>query len=443
MNKLKKYENAAVATGTRRLAAIAIDALILCVVSFILLISYMAIVPNFKTYQTRKDTLTTEMNICYQMEEEAKIYQFEGEGENKYSKPRPMEDTFQDYCLMHILLAYEKDAKPFENYGVVIKNENNLPVASFETDNLAYFYVNYVPKYNNYNGQENDIVIMDKDPKLFFMDAYKKNAVKIDMWNYDNENYSLPYLDSDFAVDLYKYLFEDSSYQVGLTNYNYLAKNYMNLWSVQVQELLASSRFSTHYQIYKENYEICSRFIIVGVALIYLISFLLVIVLPQPFFKGDKTIGKKLMKVTVIDERGYETQVYQKVLRNFFLFFSYFPFMLIPCFLSGGYSSGWTYPIFEIGSIGVSLYTIMIVLGVISLISLLVMAISGKKKAFHDLILKTACIDDRYVMTQEEAAQLKKEEEEKQLSAKKADIQTEVLDLSTLQKKENQQKEDQ
>lgn len=431
MEKIRKYENSTIATSTRRLAALSIDALVLCVVSFLLMLLCMTIVSNMGSYKKNSTTLKQEMNICYRIEEEAHLYEFQGEGDEKYSHPRRLEDIFEDYCLEHILLAYEKDPVPFENYDIEIENENNLPLASYETDNLAYFFVHYVPQYNNYNGTNNDIVSIDKDPRLFFMESYKKAAVKTDMWIFDEYNYDFPYLDSEFAADLYRYLFLDSSYQTGLTNYNYLAKNYMNLWNEEADLLIKSSRFNEHYQVYKQCYANCAYHIIVGVVIVYLISFVGTIVVPQFIFKNGKTIGKKVVKISVIDFGGYEMQPYQFILRNIFLFFALFPLMMVTCFLTGGSSSGWMYPIVEIKNVGFSLFTIMIILGIISLISFIIMAVTSTKRSIHDFILNTACIDDRYNMTSEEVLALKKEEEQKTADAEKTAIKVELLDSTT------------
>lgn len=410
---LRKYKNITLVENIQRFKALVIDALILFVVSLILIILSMNIISNTNTFVECNDNLKSEMLICYKIEEEAKIYEFTGQDDEKYTNLRKQEEIFEDYCLRHILYSYSKNPTPFNNYGIDIKNENNLEMASYESDNLAYFYVNYCTKYNNYNGKNNDIVEIDENPKLYYYKQYKKYAIKTDMWVFDEENYELPYLEGYFAVDLYKYLFEDSSYQTGLTNFNYLAANYNALWEVEVKQLVNSSRFNEHYNIYKENYEICAAMVNISVILSYGISFICTIIVPQIIFKDGKTIGKKVSKISVIDQEGYIMSLWQIILRNISLFFEMAGVLIFACFLAGGTNAGWMYPFITINGIGISLFTILICLLFVGTFSYVITIFTKKKKSLHDLLCKTICIDDRYQLSNEKSQELMDEEYKK------------------------------
>ena len=379
----------------KRFKAIAIDSFIMIVISVLLVILSMEVISNTSKFKTYNEILEQEMLECYRIEEEAKIYEFIGDGDSKYQSPRKQEEIFEDYCLKHILYSFEKNAEPFKQYNIQISNPNNLPIASYDNDNLAYFYVNYAAKYNNYNGLSNDIADMEDNPKFHYYKEYKKNAVKIDMWIFDENDYSLPYLDGYFAVDLYKYLFEDSSYQAGLTNYNYLATNYNNLWEVEVEQLINSSRFKNHYNIYKDNYKKCSYLVDAAVVSSYSLTFLLVWVLPQFIFKGSKTIGKKIIGISIKNTYGYNPSFIQIVIRNVFSYFNMSCLLIFTCFLSGGINSGWMYPVIEIHNIGISLFSILIILFIMSIVSFCVSILNNKKKSIHDFIVGTICVDDR------------------------------------------------
>ena len=396
-NKIKTCINDTPIPIIKRFKAIVIDSIIVLMVSLLLVVLSMKIISNTNSFKNYNQILETEMLECYRIEEEAKIYEFEGRDDSKYKTPRNQEEIFEDYCLRHILYSYSVDSKAFEQYNVQISNPKKLEIASYENDNLAYFYVNYAAKYNDYNEKINDIVDMEDDPKLHYYKEYKKYAVKIDMWIFDENKYTLPYLDGYFAVDLYKYLFEDSSYQAGLTNYNYLATNYNNLWEVEVGQLVNSSRYKNHYDIYKEYYQKCSYIVDVAVVISYTITFLLAWIIPQLIFKGEKTIGKKIIGITVKKNDGYDLMTHEKILRNVFSYFNMASLLIFTCFLAGGINSGWMYPIIEISGIGISLFSILIILFVISIISFCISIINNKRKSVHDYIMGTICVDDKCI----------------------------------------------
>ncbi len=394
---LRPYKDDVLATSSQRIFAFLVDGVIVMLISFLLMLLSMGIISNTKAYQSKIVPLNNAMIECYKIEEEARIYQFIGEGENKYNNHRPMEEIFKDYCLMHILLSYENDPKAFSDNATTIKNENNLPLASYETDQLAYFYVKYAPLYNSYNGTNNDVVdFKNYSPEAYFYRAYKDNAVDIEMWIFDEENYTIPYLKSNFAFDLYKYLFVDQSYQAGLTRYNLLGTNFKNLWEVQVDQLINSSRFEENYQIYKENYASLSYIVDIGTFSSYLVAFCIGYLLPQFIFKDMQTFGKKIFKTKVVDTKGYKALPWQSIIRNILAFFLFYCTCIVSCFLSGGNNAGWMYPLFEIGGYGFSPFSFMVISVFAAMISLIVLVANKKKKAIHDLVSDTVVIDMNY-----------------------------------------------
>ena len=394
---LRPYKDDVLASSSSRIFAFLVDGVILIIVSFLLMMLSMSIIGGTSTYKNKQSSLKEAMIECYKIEEEAHIYQFVGEGEHKYDKPRDLDQIFEEYSLMHILYSYSIDSSAFTQRQVEIKNPKNLPLASYQTDQLAFFYDYYVTNYNNFNGVENDIVdIGTFTPRQYFYKAYKENAVNIEMWKFDEENYSLPYLDGQFAVDLYVYLFENEGYQAGLTRYNLLATNFKNLWNIQVNQLIESSRFEQYYDIYKENYASLAYMVDIGTFSAYLIAFCISYVLPQVFFKDMQTLGKKLFKIKVVDSKGYVSLPWQKVVRNILTFFMFYSTGIVSCFLSGGTNAGWMYPLFEIGGYGFSPFSFMIIATFGALISLIVLVANKRKKAIHDLISDTVVIDMNY-----------------------------------------------
>ena len=214
------------------------------------------------------------------------------------------------------------------------------------------------------------------------------------MWVFDDVNYSLPYLKSSEAIKLLKRI--EEKYDAGVQIYNYLRVNYERVWNIEVDELINSSRFQEHFQLYKANYASCSYIVSGATVISYLLSFIITILVPQFIFKNLQTVGKRLTKLQVVDIEGYETTNKQFIIRNLLNFIVYFGLMIITCFFSGGLNTGWMYPLFEICGVGFSMFSIMAITVIVAFISFIVMVVSKNKTSLEDKIAGTYCIDLRY-----------------------------------------------
>lgn len=400
-NELLIYKNDLPASPVRRMEAFLIDGIIFIILSFLLIVSGFGVFSNTDKYRQNSQTIQSSMTECYRIEEEAKIYEFE----NNYESPRSQEDIFYDYCLRHVLYSYLKDPEAFIKNGITI-DETDLTPASYENDSLAYFYAVYCADYNSFDGKTNDLIDFEgRSPKQYFYYRFKAQNMKIDLWQLDEENYELPYLIGSSAADLYLYL-RDSSYKAGLTIYNYLAVSYQNLWNEQADILIRSSRFQIPYSRYKDAYKECSYVVDIIISLSFLLSFIIVVLLPQIILKEGQTLGKKALKIKVADTEGYPLSKQQFVLRNLLSVFEYLGLMIVPCFLSGGLNSGWMYPFVEINGVGFSMFSLMCIALIFGILSMMLMLISKKKKAAEDLIASTVCIDFRYHLSAAEEKEI-------------------------------------
>lgn len=425
------------ASPMRRVGAYLIDGLLTVILSFLMIVIGMSALSGAEWYQEHETRVREEMIACYEIEEQAKIYEFTDNDDRLYSHPRPQEELFEAYCLMHILYSYSKDPTPFQQYHITPENPHGIAPASYETDPLAYFYVFYAAEFNDYGGRENDVVDFEGfSPKAYFYKAMKETAVDISMWNFDEQTHELPYLDGYYAVDLYLYLFSENGYEAGLSRYNYLSVNYQNLWNRQVQQLIGSERFLEHYQEYKRNYAFCA-YVADGLCFIsFLMTFLLVYLAPQLFFRHMQTFGKKLLSLYVVDRDGYELTRGTIAVRNLCMLFLMFGWMLVSCFLAGGFHAGWMYPLVEIGGIGISFFALIAICAVLSGVSLFLMLAHRKKRALQDFIAGTRCIDYRYHIGEEEAKALEEEEAKKTSQSDAVSVQGPYLDSSSFQNTE-------
>lgn len=440
-----KYKNEVPATFGRRAEASLIDSLIIVVLSFLLIIGGVEILGITPFYQTWNNNLNEARIACYKIEEEAKLYEFTDNEDGQYLNLVQPEDTFEDYALRQILVVYEKDKENFLalTNQTEILNPKGLTPASYETDNLAYFFSTYVPDHNNYQGIEYDLIDMKgKSGPEFYYQILNDNAVDTTMYVLDYENYSLPYLKTEFAANLYRYLFLDqSNFQVGLTSYNLLAKNYQNMWNLAVDELIDSSRYQEHYQIYMENYAYSSYGVDVVCVLAYFISFLAAFVLPNIIFKTSTSWGKYLLKMSAVRNDSENPTFLNYLLKHLVNFFSYAPLLLISCFFGGGLDTGWMYPIFEIGEVGFSLFNITAILLVLPIVSVILLLARSKKQSLSDLASSLTIVDIRYYVDPEEFTEEKKKEIEEKDKDKIVNVEKTYFDSSCFNSKEDENKE--
>lgn len=423
------YSHEPAASSSRRLLSFAIDAALLMVAFFIALLSATAILGTTSFYQTTLTTLNSERNSCYQLEEEAKVYEFSLDSSGQYTTPRELEAIFKDYSYRHILYSYQEDPSVFNNYGV-IPSAPGLEAATYENDPLAYFYVHYAVDNNAYQGERHDVVDFGSlAPKAYFYSVFKQNALTPSLWVMDETAFALPRLTSSAAFDLYKYLALDSSYQLGLTTFNYLATSYQSLWNQEVDELIQSSRYQDHYQPYKTAYASCAHAVTYLAFGAYFLAFLLTYLLPELLFKNATSFGRKWLKIRLVGVEGDPLKTSQIVVRLVFQFFLFFGLSFLPGLLLGGSTSGLFYPLIDFGSFGISYSGISLVFLIGILISGIVSFFNAKKRTLTDFMVGSYAIDLRDYEGKEEGERLYQKEESKNES-------TEVLDSSTFHNEE-------
>lgn len=395
--RLQQYRLDVASSINRRLIASLIDGVILMVLLLVTLILTNSFVAQTPSYKEKEAIINQERIAVYQLEEQARIYQFINNDNQQYLTPRPLEEMFKEYALRQVLLSYQVDPAPFDNYQIVIENEQGYEPASYTHDHLAYFYVTFVPLNNEFEGHQNDIVNYGVDtPEIYFYRMLKNASNDLSFWVLDETNYEYPYLNSSFAADLYRYLFIDDDYRAGLTNYNKLGLTYQSMWQTAVDQLVASQRFQRHYLVYLNYYGQASAMIATSSFLVYVFVFSLAYLLPQIIFKNMQTIGKKLLNIKIIDVHRYSANIWQHITRGVASFILFFGTMLIPVILAGGLQSGLMFPLFQVFGFGISFFHLTVASLIVSVITVLPGFFSREGRWLHDYIAQTLVIDYRY-----------------------------------------------
>ena len=321
---VSKNFNCETASTKKRIYASILDSLFLIIVSFFLIISGNEIFKTTDFYKQNYSILEENRKKCYQIEEEAHIYSFSDNENKEYNSPDDMNEVFARYAYSQILLSYDKNPEIFNKYDIKVENLEGYEQtrASFENDQLAYFYIYYCPKYNDYNGKVNDIVNFGNiEPKDYFIKTIKDNSLG-DIFLYDSSD-EYPYLKGEIASNIFRYLFNEENLENGLRSYNYLIQTFKTIWEKQSNELTSSTRFLDVYNVYRDHYATLAHSISAISVSIFVISFLLIIALPAFIFKA-RTLGTIIFKLDVIKKGGYVLNSSEIIIKNVISLFLFY-----------------------------------------------------------------------------------------------------------------------
>jgi len=393
------YINNNLCLNTKRFFAHVFDAIVLIILHVILLLSSMAVFQTTDDYKTAYNNINSAANGCYALYEKSKLAEFTGVGEDKYNNPIEYKTLVNNYIFRHILLSYDNDPSLFIKEGINIDNPDKLEKASYENDNIAFFFSNYVENNNTFEGKENDIVdLKGKTTKAFFYEKFKTYYENYEnYWLLDEVDYALPILNKTTAFDTYYYMKVDTGYIAGKNSYEYLYSSFGNYYNYEDSLLNNSSRYQVHYKVYEENYAHCSYVVVGCVFLSYIVSYLLGIILPQLIsHKKHQTIGKKIFKIAPANKK-YDYLEWHNLLRKMLLQgITYLGAALFSSFLVGGTSSGLYITLFKIGSLNVSCMVLLAMCAIISLISGLSSLIRKDNASLVDLASGVLVVDISY-----------------------------------------------
>ena len=112
------------------------------------------------------------------------------------------------------------------------------------------------------------------------------------------------------------------------------------------------------------------------------------VLLPVFAFKGN-TIGKKILKLSVLDEYGCPLPKWKLALRGILVFVTELYIPLIIAYVSNWGITSLNLPIFSIGSFAFTLGVFALIFLMLSLASLITLLIRKDKRSFHDLTLRS------------------------------------------------------
>lgn len=323
----------------KRFISFFIDFLILSLVAYLLSLGFLPLMKNSSSYQAAENKVQEEIRYYNNYISDTHLVSFVDDEKTTRKDKDVM--VFENLCKA-IYLSYKtfdegNEHPQFSDY--VIKADSDLAkygVASFENDDLSYFYTVYVPTEQklliNYQGSS---------PSLYVYYLYKNSSMS-SLFTF-GETTSLPVFPSHIAYSLFVYLTQEKSevnqnvYNAGEGYYSTFYNGYSSLLSsAESLCIKAEPYYSEHYLAYRDA--ISSQGKIMNLALIIsiVISCLLSILLPKLIFRHDQTIGRKILSLYASDKEGESPRWYYTLLSSFLGIFGYLPviflFYMLPPF---------------------------------------------------------------------------------------------------------------
>lgn len=367
--QLSKYHRQGYTVPSFRMLASLLDALILVAVNIGLAIAGFNIMKAVPSYKEQLDKVDEYRIACYKIEEESGLMVFDKEDPTYYTFLSE-DELFDRYLLSHVLLSYNLEPTSFH---YVPEDSLKVGQASLINDLFAKYFVTYVDQYNTYKGKTNDLYDRGSYSSMEFFNKKITSYVMENgeyPWNTRDIDNNYKHLTASYAEKLYSYRFKEEKVSDYLTQYNLFRTSFHNLWNDSVSVLTSSSRYGESYALYKDAYTGSAYGVDLMFVLVYLISFSLVFLLPEFIFKNGRTIGLLATRSATISYDTYDMKKSQFAIKNIIMFFSFFCTLVISCYFAGGYNSGFMYPLFMVGSVGISLFHIAAFFFLIALINM-------------------------------------------------------------------------
>lgn len=386
-NKIVDYTSHLACSPSKRFIALFIDFILMCVVTLLLYLGSYEILINNSSYINKDNTINEEVEHYNNLINETHLVEFE---DDTLKERKSIDETVLTLVLKQINLSYTlDDSGNFNNHEPV--QIEKYGIANKETDNIAYFYLNYLPSHN----ENNDIVdINNLTYEEFYKVHFEELAGSLYSELFTTKDDEIIYITPYVASRIYRYIYEDYS---GGEDYYYNVINIYRYIFEESEKLVINSKnyYSNHYVIYEDAIIKQANMVNLSFVLTILVSFTLIIAIPQIFLKDGKTIGKSWQGIALISKKGKALPIGLLILRNVFSFLGYLLVsIMIPMLPMFNFSyNSFQVPLFYLGSLNISYGFILILIGIIAIISSIPSLFTKNKNSLIDYISMTNVIE--------------------------------------------------
>lgn len=391
---IDELKRAAPSKMSKRFVACFVDMVLVIVVTLGLFSFIFGVTSNSNTYIEQANIVTNEVEYYKKLSEESHLVEYE----NTY---RVNGDDIADknihraIYLSYLVFGNEQrpDFKFDEGHEIT-----SYGIASSTTDNVAYFYTQYVP-----NNEGIQIDMRGLNPVEFLFDVYRTSFGEDAnfMFTFNKEKSLVPILNTQVAYYMFHYLYISQEDAIGQTGMSYY-QAYVNAYILMLQDaenILANSEpyHSEHFMVYKKALINQARQVNTCLIISIVISCLLCLLLPKYLFRYERTIGYRIFGLGVVNQLKEENPWYIVLIKTLFDCVGFLTVSIVLYLFEpfNGVFDAMFLP-FTLDS-KVSLGIIVLICGVLGMLVNIVGLFTHSKQNLLNLIFKDKVVDIHYL----------------------------------------------
>ncbi len=378
MKSKSKYHKLPLQTISRKVWSSFIDGLLLLVLGVILTLTLgFSLLKNNDIFVQNNNQCFDNIREMYRLQDEARLQKLKEEDDTKVIATA---DYFDQYIIKQIRLSYLTFENEFKKENIIleIKDDN---YSTLENDDLAYYFIYYKNVKNiNIDDYENETPL-NYFKKLFF-DNINKN------YYLDRDN-DLPVIKSEYAIRLYRH-YSEESFDNNL--YYEFSDAVLEIRKIGLNDLSSYDVFDSYYQEYSKAYSVMAKYENYVLLAMLLLSYLIIIAIPNLLSKNGISVGKLLTRTRIINEDDYDVSKWKLLFLNILSFINYLIIIIFMSLFTFGFSN-LTFTIFKIGSIEISYLQIILIGFAFMLVNFFIMCLNPSRCSAIDLLSNTKQID--------------------------------------------------
>ena len=377
MKKKSKYGEMPLQTISRKVWSSLIDGLLLLVLGVVLTITAgFSVLKNNETFKLNNTKCFDNIALMYEMQSETRLQTLIDE-----TKVLSNADYFDDYIIKQIRLSYLKFTSDFNNQGINLEiKENNY--STLENDELSYYFISYKLQHdiNTEDYGDKDSLTYFKDDILF------KN---INKEYYEDVINDLPVIKSEIAISLYKH-YSDIEHNTNL--YYEFSDAVLAIRNIGLSDLATDKTFLKYYNDYEAAYLIMSKYENITLLICFIISYFLLIGIPNIISKNGMSIGKLLTRTRIIHQNDNDIGLLRRVAITLLSLLTYIITILVISLFTFGFGN-LTNTLFYVGSSGITFLHLLLVGFMIMVTNFIFISVSNDHRSLIDYITSTKNVD--------------------------------------------------
>ena len=324
MKKNYSYSSDFKAPFSKKFASDAIDLVLIFILSTLLaFVGYFSFT-NTSYYHNQVSYVNEQVDAINDLAIDAKLASLDEEGN--------LEDNvtlFNDYLDSHILLSYSLNSSAFNEKGIdqtiIDEHIKNISAASYENDSLGFFYVHYLDEFNGKTTVD--------EKKIEFVNLLSEQDNAKELYNLEED---FPSLKVEIAIEAFNYLYLSSATS---EVYEQLGNIFINVLNNSISMFQTLPEVIALYDEYDLAYASILDIINIILTIAFVISFLLIYLLPSFFMQDAQSIGKRVNKVIIANKEDKKVKVSNLIIRHILTFINYFFIVFFVAFFISGVQS--------------------------------------------------------------------------------------------------------